>query len=61
MYTERDIETHRYRQTETERERESTKERDKRIVGQSANGQGHVIFNLSEKELVYKQKVRKER
>ena len=30
------------------------------MIGQSANGQGHEIFNLSEKELVYKQKVRQE-
>jgi len=27
------------------------------MIGQSANGQGHEIFNLSEKELVYKQKI----
>ncbi len=27
------------------------------MIGQSATGQGHEIFNLSEKELVYKQKV----
>jgi hypothetical protein len=29
------------------------------MIGQSATGQGHEIFNLSEKELVYKQKVSK--
>ena len=27
------------------------------MIGQSATGQGHEVFNLSEKELVYKQKV----
>ena len=27
------------------------------MIGQSATGQGHEIFNLTEKELVYKQKV----
>ena len=27
------------------------------MIGQSATGQGHEIFNLSEKELIYKQKV----
>lgn len=27
------------------------------MIGQSATGQGHEIFNLSEKELVYKQKI----
>ena len=30
------------------------------MIGQSATGQGHEVFNLSEKELVYKQKVKPE-
>ena len=27
------------------------------MIGQSATGQGHEIFNLTEKELLYKQKI----
>ena len=27
------------------------------MIGQSAAGQGHEIFNLTEKELLYKQKI----